>query len=88
VQIGMSDNTSIEITSGVAPGDQVVVIGQTGLRDGAAIQVVNPTPGGQGGQGQRGQGQRGQGQGGAQATPGADQVQGGAQPTPAAGQGG
>jgi membrane fusion protein (multidrug efflux system) len=50
VQIGMSDNTSIEIVSGLAPGEQVVVVGQNGLRDGAAIQVANPTPaGGQGG---------------------------------------
>jgi membrane fusion protein (multidrug efflux system) len=52
VQTGMSDNTSIEIVSGLAPGEQVVVVGQNGLRDGAAIQVANPTPaGGQGGQG-------------------------------------
>jgi hypothetical protein len=54
----------------VAAGEQVVVVGQTGLRDGAAIRVVNGAPNqpgqGQGGQGQgqggQGQGQRGQGQ--------------------------
>jgi len=69
VQTGMSDNTNIEIVSGVAPGEQVVVVGQNSLHDGTPIQVVNSTPG-QGGQGagQRqgggGQGGQGQGQGG------------------------
>ena len=60
VQTGMSNNTSIEIVSGVAPGEQVVVVGQNGLRDGAPIQVVNPAPAGGGQGGQRG-GQGGQG---------------------------
>jgi membrane fusion protein (multidrug efflux system) len=52
VQIGLSDSTSVEIVSGLAAGEQVVVIGQSGLRDGAAIQVVNPAAPGQRGQGQ------------------------------------
>jgi RND family efflux transporter MFP subunit len=43
VQVGMSDNTSIEIVSGLASGEQVVVVGQNGLRDGAPIQIANPT---------------------------------------------
>jgi membrane fusion protein (multidrug efflux system) len=61
IQTGMSDNTSIEILSGVTPGEQVVVVGQNGLRDGAPIQVVTPRQGqGGGGQGQGGQGQGGQ----------------------------
>ena len=68
VQIGMTDDKSSEIVSGVAAGEQVVVVGQNGLRDGAPIQVVNPPAAGQGGQGggqrQGGQGQDGQGQGG------------------------
>jgi membrane fusion protein (multidrug efflux system) len=53
VQTGMSDNTNIEIVSGVAPGEQVVVVGQNSLRDGVPIQVVTGLPGqgGQGGQG-------------------------------------
>src|SRR5205823_8712520 len=60
VEIGMSDNTSIEIVSGLAAGEQVVVVGQNGLRDGAAIQVANPAPaGGQGGGRQGGQGGQG-----------------------------
>jgi hypothetical protein len=62
VQTGMSDDKSIEILSGIAPGEPVVVVGQTGLRDGAAIQVVDaPGQGGQQGQRQgQGQGQQGQ----------------------------
>src|SRR5262249_8133130 len=68
VQLGITDNKSSEILSGLAAGEQVVVVGQTGLRDGAPIRVVNGAPnapggGGQGqGQGQRGQGGQGQGQ--------------------------
>jgi hypothetical protein len=72
VQIGMSDNTSIEIVSGVAAGEQVVVVGQNGLRDGASIQAVNPTPAGQR---QGGGGQGGQRQGGG--APGGQGAQGG-----------
>ncbi len=74
VQTGMTNSTSVEITSGLAPGAQVVVIGQNGLRDGAPIQVVQPNPGGAGGgqgrggsgggQGGQGGGQGGQGGGG------------------------
>ncbi|MBV9324197.1 MAG: efflux RND transporter periplasmic adaptor subunit [Chloroflexi bacterium] len=65
VQTGMTNDTSVEITSGLTPGAQVVVIGQNGLRDGAPIQVVQPGGQGGGGQGQGGQG-GGQGGGGAQ----------------------
>jgi membrane fusion protein (multidrug efflux system) len=60
VQTGMSNNTSVEVVSGLALGEQVVVVGQNGLRDGAPIQVVNPAPAGGGQGGQRGQGQAGQ----------------------------
>jgi len=67
----MADDKSIEIVGGVIPGEQVVVVGQTGLRDGVPIQIANAPAQGQGqqGQGQGGQGQRGQGgqgQGGGQ----------------------
>jgi membrane fusion protein (multidrug efflux system) len=62
VQTGMTNDTSVEIVSGLAPGAQVVVIGQNGLRDGSPIQVVNGQGGPGGGQGQGGQnGQGGQG---------------------------
>jgi RND family efflux transporter MFP subunit len=79
VQTGLSDNTNIEIVSGLAPGEQVVIVGQNSLHDGTPIQVVNGTPG-QGGQGPR---QGGAGQGG-QGAPGG---QGGQRPG-GAGQGG
>ncbi len=62
VQTGMTDDKSVEIVGGVVAGEQVVVVGQNGLRDGAPIQVANAPAQGQGGQG--GQGQQGQGQGG------------------------
>jgi membrane fusion protein (multidrug efflux system) len=79
VQLGITDDKSSEIVSGLNPGEQVVVVGQTGLRDGVPIRVVNPNQG-QGGQGQRqggqGQGQGGQGQGG-QGQGGQGQGQGG-----------
>jgi membrane fusion protein (multidrug efflux system) len=65
VQTGMSNDTSVEIVSGLQPGAQVVVIGQNGLRDGAPIQVVGqPGQGQGGGQGQGRQGGGGQGGGG------------------------
>jgi hypothetical protein len=70
VQIGITDITSAEILSGLAAGEQVIVVGQTGLRDGAAIRVVNGAPnqaqGQSQGQRQGGQGQAGQGQPGGQ----------------------
>ena len=61
VQIGITDDKSAEILSGVTAGEPVVVVGQTGLRDGSPIRVVNgPPTGGQGGQ-RQGSGQGGQG---------------------------
>jgi len=61
VQVGITDDKSSEILSGLAPGEAVVIVGQTGLRDGAPIRVVNGPPTGGQGQGQRGGGQGGQG---------------------------
>jgi RND family efflux transporter MFP subunit len=69
VQLGITDDKMSEILSGLRAGEQVVVVGQNGLRDGAAIRVVNPGGPGQGGQGQGGQrpaGGQGQGQQGGQ----------------------
>jgi len=83
VQLGMTDDKSAEILSGVATGEQVVVVGQNGLRDGAPIQVAQQ-PGQQGGQGGQGQGQRGQGQGGQGQGQGGQQ--GGQQPAQQGGQ--
>jgi RND family efflux transporter MFP subunit len=39
VQVGVSDEKNTEILSGIAPGEQVVVVGSYGLRDGQAVQV-------------------------------------------------
>jgi hypothetical protein len=44
----------VEIVSGVEPGEQVIVVGQQGLRDGAAVRLPEPRSSGGG---QRGQGQ-------------------------------
>jgi membrane fusion protein (multidrug efflux system) len=67
VQLGMSDDKNVEIVSGLTPGEQVVVAGQNGLRDGAPVQVVGDAStgagagGAGGGQGGQRQGQGGQG---------------------------
>jgi membrane fusion protein (multidrug efflux system) len=66
VQIGIIDLKSAEVLGGLAEGEQVVVVGQTGLRDGAAIRVVNGAPDAPQGQGQGGQRPGGQGQTGGQ----------------------
>ena len=39
VRVGMSDGTSVEILSGVKAGERVIVDGQAGLPDDAAITV-------------------------------------------------
>jgi hypothetical protein len=39
VQVGVSDDKNTEIISGVEPGEQVVVVGSYGLREGQAVQV-------------------------------------------------
>lgn len=43
VQIGVSDATNTEVTAGLKAGDQVIVVGQNTIREGAAVVV--PTPG-------------------------------------------
>jgi HlyD family secretion protein len=40
VTIGLSDNDRVEILSGAAQGDKVVVAGQSNLTDGAKVEVV------------------------------------------------
>jgi membrane fusion protein (multidrug efflux system) len=39
VQVGVSDDKNTEIVTGVEPGDQVVVVGSYGLKDGQPVQV-------------------------------------------------
>ena len=45
VQRGANYEGQVEITSGLAAGDSVVVAGNTRLRDGAAVRVVPPAGG-------------------------------------------
>ena len=44
VTLGVSDGTRVEIVSGLAAGDRVIVHGQAGLPDGAAISIGTATP--------------------------------------------
>ncbi|KPJ82406.1 MAG: hypothetical protein AMJ58_01420 [Gammaproteobacteria bacterium SG8_30] len=45
VELGLSSGGYVEVLSGVEPGDQVVVIGQGALKEGAVVRVVNePAP--------------------------------------------
>ena len=40
VEIGFSDSDRLEVTSGLSEGDQVITVGQDGLRPGADIRIV------------------------------------------------
>jgi multidrug efflux pump subunit AcrA (membrane-fusion protein) len=39
VAVGLSTRTQVEITSGISAGDRVIVRGQDGLPEGAAISI-------------------------------------------------
>lgn len=41
VTTGLVDGGNIEVTTGVADGEPVVIVGQTGLKDGNAVRVVS-----------------------------------------------
>jgi len=41
VTTGLVDGGNIEVTTGVADGDSIVIVGQTGLKDGNAVRVVS-----------------------------------------------
>jgi multidrug efflux pump subunit AcrA (membrane-fusion protein) len=41
VETGITDGEHVEIVSGVKPGEMVIVDGQAGLPDDAAITIVN-----------------------------------------------
>ncbi len=71
VKLGIADATSTEITEGIAAGDQVVTVGQNVLRDGQAVQIATPAPGGGGGAGGAGGGTRPAGATGATGASGA-----------------
>lgn len=42
--LGLSNGSVVEVTSGLAEGDQVVVVGQAAVKPGAAVRVVNTPP--------------------------------------------
>lgn len=42
VRLGYADGGQIEVVEGVEEGEQVVTLGQTALRDGSKVQVINP----------------------------------------------
>jgi membrane fusion protein (multidrug efflux system) len=44
LSLGFAEGEQVEVTSGLAAGDQVVVLGQDNLLDGAAVQVVEHHP--------------------------------------------
>ena len=43
VRLGLSDGAHVEIVSGLAAGEQIIVDGQAGLPDGAAITIASRT---------------------------------------------
>lgn len=40
LELGFADRDQVEVTAGLEPGDQVVVVGQSLLRDGAEVRIV------------------------------------------------
>ena len=50
LELGYQDAQRVEITSGVEPGEAVVLVGQSALKDGSAVEI-------QGGNADRGDGQ-------------------------------
>ena len=60
VEIGLRSRESLEIVNGVSVGDSIVVAGQSDLRHGASLRLVNGGSQGTGaGSSKRGQGQKG-----------------------------
>lgn len=45
VSTGYSRGDSVEVTAGVGDGEEVIVMGQTGLKDGAAVNVIDTSVG-------------------------------------------
>ena len=41
VKLGLTDGEQVEVLSGVAAGDRVIVKGQNGLPDGAAVTIAS-----------------------------------------------
>lgn len=65
IEIGFTDSDRLEILNGLSQGEQVITVGQEGLRPGSSVRLVGeaapPALAGRGGQGRQGRGQMGQG---------------------------
>ncbi len=65
IEIGFTDSDRLEILNGLSQGEQVITVGQEGLRPGSPVRLVGeatpPAFAGRGGQGRAGRGQMGQG---------------------------
>ena len=65
IEIGFTDSDRLEILNGLSPGEQVITVGQEGLRPGSPVRLVGeaapPAFAGRGGQGRAGRGQMGEG---------------------------
>ena len=65
IEIGFTDSDRLEILSGLSQGEQVITVGQEGLRPGSSVRLVGeaapPAFAGRAGQGRQGRGQMGQG---------------------------
>jgi multidrug efflux pump subunit AcrA (membrane-fusion protein) len=42
LELGLEEGDYVEAISGIAPGDPVITAGQGGLKDGAAVKVIDP----------------------------------------------
>ncbi len=76
IEIGFTDSDRLEILNGLSEGEQVITVGQEGLRPGSPVRLVGeatpPAIAGRGGQGGQGRGQMEQG--GRQGRAGGDQM--------------
>ena len=65
IEIGFTDSDRLEILNGLSQGEQVITVGQEGLRPGSPVRLVGeaapPAFAGRGGQGRAGRGQMGEG---------------------------
>ena len=65
IEIGFTDSDRLEILSGLSQGEQVITVGQEGLRPGSSVRLVGeaapPAFAGRGGQGRAGRGQMAEG---------------------------
>ena len=41
LKVGFQDHEKVEALSGIEAGDQIILVGQAGLKDGTKVRVVN-----------------------------------------------